>query len=107
MTGRASVAQSLHGRAHLQRIISPSESVNALTVGSLHGDDSGIVVAAPNIDPCPQPGFPSPINRVGLGFRRAVKPDVLFEGGVQVYRLSPARTDGVLNPVQTYRTGPG
>ena len=103
----ASVARSLHGRAHLQRIISPSEIVNALTVGSLHGDDSAVAVAAPNIDPYPQSGFPSPINRVGLGFRRAVKPDVLFVGGVQLYRLSPARTDGVLNPIQTHRTGPG
>lgn len=104
---RSSFAQSIHARAHLQRIISPAESVNALTVGSLHEDDSSAPVNPPNIDPYPGPGFPSPINRLGLGFRRSVKPDVLFEGGVQVYRLSPTSNQGVLNVARTGGTGPG
>jgi predicted AAA+ superfamily ATPase len=101
------VARSIHNRAHLQRIISPSEAVNALAVGSLHSDDSGI--SAPNslIDPYPLPGFPSPTNRIGLGFKRGVKPDLLLEGGVQLYRLSPTANDGVLNIAQTLTAGPG
>lgn len=101
------VARSIHARAHLQRIISPSESINAITVGSLHDDDSGVGAAAPFIDPYPDPGYPSPINRIGLGFRRAVKPDLLFEGGIQLYRLSPTTNDGVLHIAKTLTRGPG
>ena len=101
------VARSIHNQAHLRRILSPAEAVNALTVGSLHADDSGIVTPAWMIDPYPQPGFPSPANRIGLGFKRGVKPDVLFEGGVQLYRLSPINNDGVLNVAQTSNIGPG
>ncbi|HEY4354232.1 MAG TPA: S8 family peptidase [Acidobacteriaceae bacterium] len=101
------VVRSIHGRAHLQRILSPSESVNALTIGSLHSDDSGVTASNSMIDPYPFPGFPSPTNRIGLGFKRAVKPDMLLEGGVQLYRLSPVSNDGVLNIASTFAIGPG
>src|SRR5438552_3079061 len=50
------------------------------------------------------PRLPSPINAMGLGFRRAVKPDVLLAGGRQIYydtsigdgscSCSPVRTSG-------------
>ena len=101
------VARSIHNRAHLQRVLSPAESINALAIGSLHADDSGVTVPNSMIDPYPLPGFPSPINRIGLGFKRGVKPDLLLEGGVQLYRLSPVTTDGVLNVAQTLTVGPG
>lgn len=101
------VVRSIHSQAHLRRILSPAEAVNALTVGSLHADDSGIVTPAWMIDPYPEAGFPSPANRIGLGFKRGVKPDVLFEGGVQLYRLSPINNDGVLSIVETSNGGPG
>ena len=60
------------------------------------------------ISPYPETGYPSPLNRIGLGFKRAVKPD-LFEGGLQLYRLSrnPAEPNGVLELAQTLRSGPG
>src|SRR5581483_10520765 len=105
----SAVARAIHGNAHLRRILSPSEAVNAITVGSLHGDDSGVNPPAALIDPYPETGYPSPLNRIGLGFKRAVKPDVLFEGGLPLYRLSrnPAEQNGVLELAQTLRTGPG
>jgi len=105
----SAVARSIHSTAHLRRILSPSESVNAISVGGLHDDDSDVAVPASLIDPYPQTGYPSPLNRIGLGFKRGVKPDVLFEGGVQLYRLNPnpAAPNGVLELVQTPRSGPG
>jgi hypothetical protein len=105
----AAIARSIHAVAHLRRILSPSESVNAITVGSLHGDDSDPGAPPNTIDPYPQTSYPSPLNRIGLGFKRGVKPDVLFEGGVQLYRLSPnpAAPSAVLELAQTYRSGPG
>ncbi|WP_275425922.1 S8 family peptidase [Occallatibacter savannae] len=103
------VSRSIHSNAHLRRILSPSEAINAITVGGLHGDDSGAPTPPALINPYPDTGFPSPINRVGLGFKRGMKPDVLFEGGVQLYRLSMNLTqpNGILEPAQTPRTGPG
>jgi hypothetical protein len=105
----SAVARSIHAAAHLRRILSPSESVNAITVGSLHGDDSDVAVPATMIDPYPQTGYPSPLNRIGLGFKRGVKPDVLLEGGLQLYRLAPnpAAPNGILERVDTPRMGPG
>jgi hypothetical protein len=105
----SAVARSIHANAHLRRILSPSESVNALTVGSLHDDDSEVAAEPPFFDPYAARGYPSPINRIGLGFKRGVKPDVLIEGGLQLYRLSPAGNDtnGVLEVAPTQRTGPG
>lgn len=101
------VARAIHGKAHLRRILSPSEAVNVLTVGSLHSDDSGIVTPDWMIDPYPSEGFPSPTNRIGLGFKRSVKPDILFEGGVQLYRLSPVGEMGTLTVAKTSSAGPG
>jgi hypothetical protein len=105
----AAITRSIHATAHLRRILSPSESVNAITVGSLHGDDSDAETPPNMIDPYPRTGYPSPLNRIGLGFKRGVKPDVLFEGGVQLFRLSPnpAAPNGVLELAQTHRSGPG
>jgi hypothetical protein len=105
----SAVMRSIHANAHLRRILSPSEAINAVTIGSLHGDDSGVAPPAALINPYPEEGYPSPLNRIGLGFKRAVKPEVLFEGGLQLYRLSlnPTDINGILELAPTLRTGPG
>lgn len=105
----SAVARSIHDIAHLRRILSPSESVNAITVGGLHDDDSDATGPPDAINVFQQAGYPSPINRVGLGFKRGIKPEILIEGGIQLYRLSPnpATTNGVLERLDTPRTGPG
>lgn len=65
--------------ARHRRLLSPAESLNALTVGSTHDDAS--TGEAPNwFDPLDR-GLPSPINAQGMGFRRAIKPDVFTPGG--------------------------
>ena len=95
----SAVARAIHSNAHLRRILSPSEAVNAVIQWEVfHGDDSGVAAPAALINPYPETGYPSPLNRIGLGFKRSVKPDVLFEGGLQLYRLSrnPAEPNGVL-----------
>ncbi len=69
-----------------RRLLAPAESVNALTVGAVHSDKSGIKGDGRNIDPYnADVPLPSPYNRVGLGFRNSIKPDVLFSGGRQFY----------------------
>lgn len=68
-----------------RRLISPAESMNSITVGAIHNDESNIGALGNRIDILPDSNFPSPINRLGYGFRRSVKPEILFSGGRQFY----------------------
>ncbi len=75
------------GEQRHRRLLSPGESINALTVGALNVD------AAPSTNPSPRSraipsrgDLPAAYSRVGRGFRRAVKPDVLAPGGRQIYQ---------------------
>lgn len=62
------------------RLLSPAESVNALTVGATFEDASAFTENTRQILPCSD-GLPSAINSVGMGMNNAVKPDILFPGG--------------------------
>lgn len=73
-----------------QVLLSPAEAINVLTVGALH-DDS---VKAPasvgaSYDPLPEGGLPSLVSRLGLGFNRSIKPDLLAPGGRLRVHLRP------------------
>ena len=77
-----------------RRIISPAESINALTVGSSHSDKSTYTSVVPRrFSVLTSDGFFSPISRNGLGYRQSVKPDVLMPGGVVLYGTMPVQTD--------------
>lgn len=85
-----------------RRLLSPAESVNALTVGSSHSDqlDEQTGVRKGYIfDVLPRLSgedvvFPSPINPLGGGFRRAMKPDILAPGGRQLYQEGMGTNSG-------------
>ncbi len=66
-------------------LLSPGEAINALTVGALHHDRSSIPYLANRIDLLPGANLPSPVSRLGPGYRKAVKPDFLLPGGRQFY----------------------
>ncbi len=68
-----------------RRLLSPAESLNALTIGALHADDSGPFVMGRRIDLLPSAALFSPVSRFGYGFRRSIKPEILFPGGRQLY----------------------
>jgi len=73
------------------RLLSPSESINSLTVGALFSD----CVKAEENDRFILPyenGLPSPISAVGLGNNRAIKPDIFFDGGRKYLRDSLTST---------------
>lgn len=78
--------EALYRDARHRKTLSPSESINGLTVGSLHHDVSQVDNYGNRFDPFEQP-FPSPVSAFGSGYRRAIKPDLLFYGGRQLYRL--------------------
>ena len=70
-----------------RRLLSPAESVNSLTVGALHSDQSGEYESGHRIDLLPAGNhFFSPLSRFGYGFRRSIKPEIFFPGGRQLYK---------------------
>ena len=68
-----------------RRLLTPGESINAITVGAAHSDSSTFVQAADRYDLFPSGGI-SPYSCIGHGFRRGVKPDILMPGGRALYR---------------------
>jgi hypothetical protein len=75
-----------------RRLIAPAEAMNALTVGALHVDGSQPPANPNRFDLFNNQG-PSPYSRVGHGFRRAVKPDILMPGGRILHREQPVGPD--------------
>ncbi|MCB1918712.1 MAG: S8 family peptidase [Candidatus Competibacteraceae bacterium] len=69
-----------------RRLLSPSEAINALTIGAQHKDYSTISYLANRVDLLPSNNFPNPASRLGPGFRQAIKPEILLPGGRQLYR---------------------
>lgn len=68
-----------------RRPYSPAESLNAVTAGAWHED--GSTHALPQVvDLFPSESLSSPFATVAAGFNQAVKPEVYFPGGRQLYR---------------------
>jgi len=83
------VLKSIAADGRNRRLLCPAESVNGLTVGAMHGDRGPDPPAGTFIAPLADGSLPSPINAQGLGFRRSIKPEVLYEGGRVLYRERP------------------
>jgi len=77
---QAQVLSSLAGDLMTRRLLSPGEAVNALTIASVHDDASQPRADPRRINPY-QGRMPSTYNALGLGYRRAIKPDILAPGG--------------------------
>ncbi len=81
------------------RLLSPAESMNALTVGALQGDSSGTLRSSRRgFDPIEDMNLPSPYSRVGSGYRNAIKPEIYVQGGRLLYDKDPIK-DNLLHPV--------
>jgi len=89
-----------------RRLLSPAESLNALTVGALHTDESGDYTLGQRIDLLPNSTMFSPVSRFGHGFRHSIKPEILFPGGRQLYK-TPHLDSGQHYPTDTGLRAPG
>jgi hypothetical protein len=90
-----------------RRLLSPAESMNALTIGSVHTDESGIAhYMARRMDIMPLQDQISPAMRVGHGFRRSVKPEILFAGGRQLHQ-EPLNSAMPTFRIDQSKIGPG
>lgn len=90
---QAEVLRALRQSERQRRLMAPSESINAITVGAAHSD-GGMHRDLPAhlADPLPD-GMPATYSSIGFGYRRGVKPDVLLPGGRMVYER-PLAGDG-------------
>ena len=72
-------------RDRIQRkIISPAESLNAVTVGAYYSDESEIIPPN-NIFILSEKNSPAPYSRIGSGYNGSIKPDILAKGGRSAY----------------------
>lgn len=99
---RAVAADNRH-----RRLLSPAEAVNALTVSALHQDFSTVAPPPQWKNPYPAQGLPSPINSQGMGYRRAIKPDVLAQGGMIVVQEYLGSTDQATLNIYDRTLAPG
>ena len=83
-----------------RRLLAPSEAVNALTIGAAHADH-----VAPNgqgamaVDPYASRGLPNLSSALGLGFKRTIKPEILFPGGAEQVRANATHAPIEIGPV--------
>ena len=90
-----------------RRLLSPAEAVNALTVGAIHSDASTGQAAPRAIQPYCDDNLPSIINAQGMGYRRAIKPEILLPGGRTVLFESLQQGANATFDVYTQSRQPG
>ena len=102
----AHVVKTLYADARHRKLLSPGESINGLTVGALHHDTSPGVQAGHAINLF-ESLLPSPVSAFGSGYRRTVKPDLLFNGGRVLYTELFGTGTGATFERQEIRIAPG
>jgi hypothetical protein len=101
---RSEVLSAIRGDNRHRRLLSPAEAINVLTVGALNADLSPLSsLPLGAIDPLAGAGLPALYNAQGLGFRRAVKPDIFVSGGRLLYRELYGADQIVLEPITSTR----
>ena len=81
------------------RLLSPGESMNALTIGALQGDSSGTLSSfIRGFYPMGDMNLPSPYSRVGPGYRNAIKPEIFIQGGRLLYDKDPIQ-ENLFRPI--------
>ena len=87
------VLEGLGGQRSQRTLLSPSEALNVLTVGASHDEAAdgspGGVVTGPHVSPYVNRTLPNISSAMGLGHRKAIKPDILMPGGREHVLASP------------------
>jgi len=73
---------ALNAAKSQRTLFSPAECLNGLTIGAAHsGSAFNGALPANAIDPLTSGELPNIVSGMGLGYRKAVKPDILLDGG--------------------------
>jgi len=74
------IIQQMNNNARIQRLLSPAESINALTIGASFSDESTFTADTRQVLPCSD-NMVSPFSALGRGLNNSIKPDIIFDGG--------------------------
>jgi hypothetical protein len=99
------VVRKLYEDARHRKLLSPAESINGLTVGAIHHDFSNVGSIGHLVDVF-ESSLPSPVSAFGSGYRRSIKPDLLFHGGRVLYSQSLGSGNSSLE-LRPRRSAPG
>ena len=78
------IYQKVVGDMRNRRLLSPSESINNITIGSIHYDNAALRTYDRRINPSSKL-LPNVHSAFGGGYRKAIKPDMVFYGGRQFF----------------------
>jgi hypothetical protein len=94
------ILDALNSNKSQRTLLSPAESLNALTIGAAHSG-SAFNGNLPNgrIDPFTDEELPNIVSAMGLGFKKIVKPELLFSGGRAPVRVVASGGGIVIAPV--------
>ena len=78
----AAILAALNANKSRRTLFSPAESLNTLTIGAANSG-SAFTGNLPNgrIDPFTNEELPNIVSAMGLGFKKVIKPELLFAGG--------------------------
>lgn len=103
------VLTAMFAAKHERSLLSPAEAVNVLTIGSQHTDNVaqriGVNMA---VDPFDDSALPNASCAIGLGYRRAVKPDLFLPAGREHVRMAAGGAGvrlGFGRPMRMYGLG--
>lgn len=83
------VLTALRRVQHQRTLLSPGESLNAITVGAQHHDRVDPRPSVPGaVDPLDDHELPNASSALGLGYRRSIKPEIYLPGGREHLRAS-------------------
>lgn len=85
------ILTALNATKHERSLLSPAESINALTIGAHHADNvPNRIGATMAVDPFDDDLLPNVSSALGLGYKRATKPELYLPGGREHLRMSAA-----------------
>jgi hypothetical protein len=88
-TKERAVLMALFAAKHQRSLLSPAEAINVVTVGAQHTDNVAQRTGAHSaVDPFNDSTLPNASCAIGLGYRRAVKPDIYLPAGREHVRMA-------------------
>jgi hypothetical protein len=95
------ILDALNANKSQRTLFSPAEALNGLTIGAAHAGSAFNGGLPTNlIDPFTDGELPNIASAMGLGFRRAVKPELLLEGGRAPVRVVASGGGILIEPVR-------
>ena len=95
---KKSIIKAIDKNQRNHRLLSPAESVNALTVGALQSDSFSKLNDTQSFDSITNKTLPAPYSRIGPGYLGSIKPDIFTQGGLLLYDKNP-NDQNCFNPV--------